>query len=366
MPHDIAAPGEPQAEAASASVARVSVDLNKCLNPFFSDPSARANLSRPRRLLWVTILSSRNIVYVIAAWGAVRHLEALLPIYAFIFLALTATVGVCWQVLSRGRRGQEVSPTLFLALFAIVFVLLASLRALADQAGYETRYDYMIRLDRALFGGHVPTVWLQQRLYSAGQISPLDVYTSVIYLTYFAVPLATAVALWHLRPRALRLYLAATLVIMCLSAALFTLVPTAPPWLAGLDGHLPQLTRIAAAVIDSVRPGFYEQNYQVVGINDVAALPSFHIAQTFLVVLVSWRHSRWVRILGPLYVASMGFSLVYLAEHYVSDVLAGLLLGGFAWAVALKLTPSIRQAQDHHVIAAAPPAVVSEDPRCAA
>jgi membrane-associated phospholipid phosphatase len=342
------------------------IDLNKCLNPFFSDPRARADLSRPRRLIWATILGARNIVFVVGAWGAVRHLETLLPVYAFILLALTATVGVYWQVLSRGRRGQEVSPTLLLALFAVVSVLLASLRALADQAGYETRYDYVIGLDKALSGGQVPTVWLQEHLYSAGRIGPLDISCSVIYLSYFAVPLVTAVALWHLRPLGLRLYLSATLVIMCLSAACFTLVPTAPPWLAGLDGHLPQLTRIVAAVIDNVRPGFYERNYQVVGINDVAALPSLHMAQTLLVVLVSWRYGRWMRIVGPVYVASMGFSLVYLAEHYASDVLAGLLLGGFSWAVAVRLTPSMRQAQEKHLFVSGSSTAARENARRAA
>jgi membrane-associated phospholipid phosphatase len=35
----------------------------------------------------------------------------------------------------------------------------------------------------------------------------------------------------------------------------------------------------------------------------------------------------------------MGFSLVYLGEHYASDVFAGIALGSFAWFAALKLTP---------------------------
>jgi len=70
------------------------------------------------------------------------------------------------------------------------------------------------------------------------------------------------------------------------------------------------------------------------------------MAQILLVVLVSWRCGRVMRILGSLYAASMGFSLIYLAEHYLSDVLAGLLLATFSWAVAVRLTPSIRQAEE--------------------
>jgi membrane-associated phospholipid phosphatase len=343
-----------------------SIDLNTCLNPLFSDPSAQVGLSRGSRLIRATALSSRNVAYLLVAVMVIRYLEGLLPIPVFIALALAAVVSVYWQVLSRDRRGQEVSPPLFLALFGVTFVLVAYLRSLADQAGFQARYEYVIGLDKVLFRGEVPTVWLQEHLYSAGRISPLDIYCSAIYFTYFIVPFVVGVALWHLRPLGFRLYLSATLVTMCLSAAWFTLVPTAPPWLAGLDGHLPQLTRIAARVVDNVWPGFYERNYQVVGINDVAAFPSLHVAQTLLVVLATRRYGRWMRILGPVYVASMGFSLVYLAEHYVSDVAAGLLLGGFSWAVAVKLTPSMRQTQQEDMLAPAFPTVVSDSARRAA
>lgn len=343
-----------------------SIGLNRWLNPSFSDASAKIGLSPPRRLIRATLVSSRNAVYLLGVMMAIGYLQALLPVYAFIFLGLTATAGVYWQILDRDRRGQEVSPALFLALFGLVFALVAYLRSLADQAGFQTRYDYVIGLDKALFGGEVPTVWLQGHLYSGDRISPLDVYSSVIYFSYFTVPLVAAVALWHLRPFGFRLYLSATLVTLCLGSVLFTAVPTAPPWLAGLDGHLPQLTRIAPVVMETVRPGFYERGYQVVGINDVAAFPSLHMTQILLVILVSWRYGRWLRILGSVYAASMGFSLVYLAEHYVSDLIAGLLLAVFSWAVAVRLTPPMRQAEEKHQSVPAFSTVVSESARDAA
>jgi membrane-associated phospholipid phosphatase len=344
-----------------------SIDLNRCLNPLFSDPSAQAGRSRPSRLIRAKVFfCSRNAAYFLIAVMIIRYLEGLLPAYVFIPLALAAIVSVYWQVLSRDRRGKEVSPPLFLALFGAVFVLLAYLTSLADHAGFNTRYDYVIRLDKAMFHGSVPTVWLQEHLYSVGRVSPLDICCSAVYFSYFAVPLIVGVALWHLRPFGFRLYLSSALVILLLSSIWFMVVPTAPPWLAGLDGHLPQLTRIAARVVDNVRPGFYERNYQVTDINDVASFPSLHLALTLLVVLANWRYSRWMRILGPLYVASMGFSLVYLAEHYVSDLLAGLLLGGFSWAVAVRLTPSIRQARDEGLLVFGSPPVASERARRAA
>src|SRR3989304_851375 len=121
---------------------------------------------------------------------------------------------------------------------------------------------------------------------TSGSVSLLDVVLSIVYFSYFTVPLLVAVALWHLNPRGLRLYLTATILIILVGDAWFTLLPTAPPWLAGQDGYLPQLARIAPEVMNHVRPGFYEQGYQAVGINEVAAFPSYHTAQTLLVALV--------------------------------------------------------------------------------
>src|SRR5206468_9858945 len=59
-------------------------------------------------------------------------------------------------------------------------------------------------------------------------------------------------------------------------------------------------------------------------VDQVAAVPSLHAGGTLLFVLFVWRRvSRWWRPLLVLYVAFMAFSLVYSAEHYVADCVAG-------------------------------------------
>src|SRR3989304_5408643 len=127
---------------------------------------------------------------------------------------------------------------------------------------------------------------------TSGSVSLLDVVLSIVYFSYFTVPLLVAVALWHLNPRGLRLYLTATILMILVGDAWFTLLPTAPPWLAGQDGHLPQLARIAPQVMNHVRPGCDEQGYRAVGVNDVAPFPSYHTAQTLLVALIAGRYSH--------------------------------------------------------------------------
>ena len=59
-------------------------------------------------------------------------------------------------------------------------------------------------------------------------------------------------------------------------------------------------------------------------VNAVAAIPSLHLGGTVLFVLFMWKRvNRWWRPLLAFYPVFMTFTLVYSAEHYVTDCLAG-------------------------------------------
>jgi membrane-associated phospholipid phosphatase len=67
--------------------------------------------------------------------------------------------------------------------------------------------------------------------------------------------------------------------------------------------------------------------------NPVAAIPSLHAGFTLLIMLSLWKSARWWgRIPLAAYPLLMGFTLVYFAEHYVVDILAGWVyaLGAYA------------------------------------
>ena len=112
------------------------------------------------------------------------------------------------------------------------------------------------------------------------------------------------------------------------------LVPTAPPWLAAQHGDIASVHRIFQ---DMVGSGAHSSAGSAVGQNDVAAMPSLHMAITVVIALFAWRCDRRLGVLGAVYAASMGFALVYLGEHYVVDVLAGIVFAAGAWVVALRL-----------------------------
>jgi len=58
------------------------------------------------------------------------------------------------------------------------------------------------------------------------------------------------------------------------------------------------------------------------------------MAITVVVAIHLWQHGRLLGLLGMLYVVSMGFALVYLGEHYVTDEIAGVVLALIAWQLA--------------------------------
>jgi membrane-associated phospholipid phosphatase len=76
--------------------------------------------------------------------------------------------------------------------------------------------------------------------------------------------------------------------------------------------------------------------YGVLGGNPLAAMPSLHFATSVTAAHVLARTGRRARAFGWAYALTLGVALVYLGEHYVVDLAAGLVLAeGIRCAVPL-------------------------------
>lgn len=209
------------------------------------------------------------------------------------------------------------------------------LRALADETAVPIRTGYVIGFDRALFFGQTPGTWLQDRLFDPSGIGFLEWGAVLTHWSFFVAPHALGVYLFLFRRDLFPRYCGLMLVVLYLALALFFIVPTTPPWLAGLQGELPLdgSYRILEFAGRSVDPEAYNSLYSSLGEpNSVAAMPSLHLGLTFAMYLFARRHLARLGTLLLGYSLLMGVALVYLAEHYVAD-----LLGGAACAVAAFL-----------------------------
>ncbi|MGH2633219.1 MAG: phosphatase PAP2 family protein [Tepidiformaceae bacterium] len=200
------------------------------------------------------------------------------------------------------------------------------LRSYADDTGMPLQTMYVIHIDHFLFFGNDPSVWLQNRLFSTSKVTLLDVAAVQVHWSFFIAPHAAAVIIFIWKRQLFPRYVALVVGTLYAGLALFFLLPTTPPWLAGRDGVLPGAYRVMDFVGGKVSGDTYRTLSTSIGEpNPVAAMPSIHEAVTFAMYLYARDHEPRLAPWLLVYCVVMAVSLVYLAEHYVADLVAGVL-----------------------------------------
>lgn len=209
-----------------------------------------------------------------------------------------------------------------------IFVLL---RPLADETGLPVHTADLADLERLLFGGVVPTVWLQEQLFSPRNIGWLEWLATNTHWSYFIIPHLMTILVFLFRPRDFDRQALVIIGIFVSGLLLYFVTPATPPWLAGLRGDIPYVYRVMPYVGGDLGGRAYAELYRAFGdSNPLAAIPSMHMGVTFGLYLLARQYSRRLGYALLAYTLLMGFSLVYLGEHYVVDLLVGV---GLAWVV---------------------------------
>jgi hypothetical protein len=233
------------------------------------------------------------------------------------WLLLGVTVAAWWPDLRRGVRRWWF--------FYVVGILIYTLlRAQADGFLTNARFQYVIEIDRFMFGGTDPVVWLQNQLFSPPRIDFIDIAAVQIHWSYFLVPHLIALLIYIQRRHLFASFIQRMLGVQYVGLVFFFITPTAPPWLAARSGDLDPVYRVMNFVGRSMDRDTYTSMYRALGEpNSVAAVPSLHMAITVALYL-------WVRRFVPRlrwyffgYCVLMAFALVHLAEHYVFDLMVG-------------------------------------------
>jgi len=202
-----------------------------------------------------------------------------------------------------------------------------------DPAALErrVRIDYPVRADRIIGLGTPPTLRLQRLLSEPGQTRPLEKVLVWTHWLWFLVPHATtAYVLVRHRERFGRTA-ALTYAVFDLGAVLYWLVPTAPPWYAASKGRLgngatPQVRRMMIEYGEQFWKHRWGPLYSLLGGNPLAAMPSLHFATSVNAAHLLGEVGTVEGTVGWTYALTLGVALVYLGEHYVIDLLAGLAL----------------------------------------
>ncbi len=219
-------------------------------------------------------------------------------------------------------------PHLF---FLFCFEEMSRLVHLVNPGWEDTK---LIAFDRWLTGVN-PPLWLERFAHPA-----LNEFMQFSYFTYFVYLLILGGVLYYQRDFknywGVITYSAAGYVFGYVIAMLF---PVQSPWftLAGM-WHGELTGGPFTALINSI-----EKYGRVHG----AAFPSQHVAGAMAALWGAWRHRRWLFWIFLPFVACMCVSTVYVRNHYVADVLGGMVtgtLGYFAGCWVMRVRGSVKNA----------------------
>ena len=186
--------------------------------------------------------------------------------------------------------------------------------------------DQPIRFDSAVGLGVPPGVRLQRALRKPGEVTALDRAVTVTYGSWFLPHALLAYLLVRhdeYIPRA-GARLAAAYHLTC---PFYFFVPETPPWWASeqegrMSGEIERVTRLVVCDLLN-RPPPDEDSMPG---NPWGAMPSDHISSAAITAMSLSEVGTIYGAIGWTYVAAASFAIVYLGEHYVADVIVGLLV----------------------------------------
>ncbi|MEP7178906.1 MAG: phosphatase PAP2 family protein [Pseudonocardiales bacterium] len=211
--------------------------------------------------------------------------------------------------------------------FTLVLIVYDLSRGVATAVNLPLHEKDIASAESWLFGGNVPTVWMQNEFYTPAAVHWYDAVATLVYTTHFLATPILAAILW-LRNRAVWLaYITRVIVLAFAGLLTYVLFPEAPPWLAARDGLIDPVARLSARGWIWMHAGNVHRMLDAAqrdGSNPVAAMPSLHVAFATLVALcIASRLAGRLRYLLALYPIAMGAVLVYTGEHYVLDLIVG-------------------------------------------
>jgi membrane-associated phospholipid phosphatase len=183
---------------------------------------------------------------------------------------------------------------------------------------------YPIAIDSAIGAGRLPGARLQNLLAGRRGARALDRFLTVTHWLWFFEPYAALS--WILVRHPERFPRAARQMAAVFDAGAFGYwaLPTAPPWWSSEQGLTTEpVRRIMVEVGEPLWGRYWGPLYKALGGNPWAAMPSLHFATSVAAATSLTEASPEEGAVGWGYALTLGFGLVYLGEHYVTDLLAG-------------------------------------------
>jgi len=235
--------------------------------------------------------------------------------------------------------GSRWRAQLFLYLFAYFAYSSTRWIAAGDVPKATAHAHWIEKLERSL---HVSVEGSVQQALDTG--APIWVLNHLYLIAQFAVVPGALIFLYARAPsvyRKLRNTLFATWLI---AVPIYALFPVAPPRLAGI-GIIDTISDQSEASLNShVATSFY---------NPFAAVPSLHAGFAFAVgiALAVAVNRRWAKVLALLWGPAVTLAVVATGNHFVFDVVAGMLVTGVGFLTARLVSGQLARNDSHIAMA---------------
>jgi membrane-associated phospholipid phosphatase len=214
--------------------------------------------------------------------------------------------------------------------FVTLFITYEAVYGFADKLGGIIHIEELAEADFKLFG-ILPSLFLQQYY----RFVVLDYTCAFLYSLHFILPIAFGFILWRYSSKNYWGFVASLLVCSYAALTTFLIFPSAPPWY-GVNA-----VRILLQVYSSLGVTASKTLFDYIEANPFAAFPSLHAAYPWLISLYALKIKGRRALPILLLPFSVWFSVVYLGEHYVVDVIGGIVYATCAFLVVEKIAPRL-------------------------
>jgi membrane-associated phospholipid phosphatase len=223
--------------------------------------------------------------------------------------------------------------------FISIFLSYEAMYAIVPSLSKIVHIYEPIALETRLFGS-IPTLVLQH-LYRA---SLLDYLGAFFYSLHFFAPTVFAFLLWRYSPRNYRNYVLALGIGTYAALITFLVYPVAPPWY-GVGA-----TRVLTQLDQQLGVPFYRSIFDFIEANPFAAFPSLHAMYPTLISLYALKIKAKKALPVLIFPIGVWFSTVYLGEHYVIDVIGGIIYALCAFFIAERMIPFLSQIRSKNAV----------------
>jgi len=247
------------------------------------------------------------------------------------FVVLAFFIYATYNKMTRRFLGDWGPYILIFLSFEALFGIVGGSAGLLQKA--VAGANQLLALETSLFGC-IPTLALQQLC----RTPFLDYMGAFFYSLHFLAPTLFAFILWKYSPQNFRKYTAVLAIGIYSALVTFLVYPTAPPWQA-VGG----VQRILFSVDTRIGIPFYKTIFDYVSSDPYAAFPSLHAMLPSIVLLYSLKIKKLRALPVLIYPVGVWFSAVYLGEHYVVDIIGGVLYAVLAFILVEKAAPIIAE-----------------------